>query len=227
MQNERLKTIRNSLGLTQKEFAGKLDLKVETYKNYEFRNRDIPGIILEKLISVFNINLNWLVSENGSMFEKPITKTRLFQTFDLIINLSEILPYISKPVVNIIVETEPSSAWNLPCLVLESFDSGEWYLFGRSRIAFQGNGGGYNNMVNLLTMLKKYKISIGKWTLSRQMIDDFEAGLILWSEIKKNAVPALSAINEQDSWQSTINQMKEMFKKEYNELSEEEIKKML
>ncbi len=216
MIQERLKYLRKELKLTQKELAEKLELNQQTYTNYEYGKRDIPNIILEKIASLFDINLNWLITGMGRMKNESIsTKTPLFHTYDFFNDFDKLLPFIANPVAHLIVESTPSSNYNLPCIVLESIDSGEWYVFERGRISIQGTGGGYNNLLILLSKLKKNNISLGKWTLSQKMISDFESGQILWPEVKKNAVPLFSFISNQDDWQSIIKYFKEILIKEY------------
>lgn len=65
---KKLANIRKSLGLTQEEFAKKLDVNVLSYRNYEY-GRSFPTFeFLEKLHKVFKVNLNYLVSDEEEPF---------------------------------------------------------------------------------------------------------------------------------------------------------------
>lgn len=64
----RLKKLRMSLGLSQKEFSGYLDIANNTLSKYESNDRR-PGLeILIKLKKLFFIDLNWLIAGEGNMF---------------------------------------------------------------------------------------------------------------------------------------------------------------
>ena len=67
MINERLKTVRTHLGLKQSELAKLLNITTRTLQNYE-KNADIPASVINKLITLFNINPNWLLTGQGEMF---------------------------------------------------------------------------------------------------------------------------------------------------------------
>lgn len=67
MINERLKTIRKQLGLKQSELAKVLNITTRTLQNYE-KDADIPASVINKLISLFNVNPTWLLTGQGEMF---------------------------------------------------------------------------------------------------------------------------------------------------------------
>lgn len=68
---EKLKQIRQSLRLTQDEFAFALRMKSRTYAAYE-RNENKPTLnMLETLCNDYDINLNWFLSSKGDMFLQP------------------------------------------------------------------------------------------------------------------------------------------------------------
>lgn len=65
---EKLKQIRQSLRLTQDEFAFALCMKPRTYAAYE-RNENKPTLnMLEMLCNDYDVDLNWLISSRGEMF---------------------------------------------------------------------------------------------------------------------------------------------------------------
>ena len=68
---EKLKQIRQSLKLTQDEFAFALRMKSRTYAAYE-RNENKPTLnMLETLCNDYDINLNWFISGRDNMFNTP------------------------------------------------------------------------------------------------------------------------------------------------------------
>lgn len=67
MINERLKQIRQQIGVSQIAFAGMFGLKQQTYQKYESGIVSMPQDLLEQLADKMNINLHWLITGNGPM----------------------------------------------------------------------------------------------------------------------------------------------------------------
>lgn len=67
LQN-RLRKLRKSLNKQQGEFANDLGILQQQYSTYERGTRKPSTEIYNKLIEIFNVNLNWLLTGNGSMF---------------------------------------------------------------------------------------------------------------------------------------------------------------
>ena len=68
--NERLKTLRKSLGLTQAEFAEKIGTKQTTIGNYEIgRNKPIDPVV-RMICRTFDVSETWLRTGEGEMFIK-------------------------------------------------------------------------------------------------------------------------------------------------------------
>lgn len=68
--NERLKSLRKTLDITQQEFADKIGIKRNSYANYETgRNTPIDAIIVS-ICREFNVNEEWLRTGEGEMFRK-------------------------------------------------------------------------------------------------------------------------------------------------------------
>lgn len=78
--NERLRELRKSLGLTQKEFAARLNLKNGIISSYEKGDRDITSRNLKSICDIFGVNEEWLVHGNGNMF-KDLTLEPEFEYF--------------------------------------------------------------------------------------------------------------------------------------------------
>ena len=65
---ERLKKLRGHLKYSQKGFAKRLGILPATYSNYENEKGKLSPELLKKLYNEFNVNLNWLITGQGSMF---------------------------------------------------------------------------------------------------------------------------------------------------------------
>lgn len=67
-ENERLKEIRKTLDLTQREFSDALDIKQGSYSDVERGKAGISAILLKNLIRRFRVNPLWLCEGEGEMF---------------------------------------------------------------------------------------------------------------------------------------------------------------
>jgi hypothetical protein len=131
---------------------------------------------------------------------------RRFKTFDAVYDLEKILSYVDAPIVHLLIEDSPSTAYNLPGYVLESRSTGEWFVFSRGRLALQGCGGGHNNTESVFSMLSDKKTTIGAWVVDKKLLDLFENGQALWPDVKRQAVPLLAFLSEEYSWSEIQNQ---------------------
>lgn len=73
MVKTQLRTIRNTLKLSQQEFGKLLGIPQTTYANYENGKTNIPDDIKLKLFNEFSVNLNWLISGQGNMLISDTT----------------------------------------------------------------------------------------------------------------------------------------------------------
>jgi len=86
--NDRLKLIRNSLSITQREFAGKLSVSQSMYADWETGNL-LPKERYLKLISLeFNINLDWLRDGTGEMSATYQADMKFEHLKDIFVQLS-------------------------------------------------------------------------------------------------------------------------------------------
>lgn len=72
---ERIKKIRNSLGLTQQKFADRLGLKRQTIASYEIGNIVPSDSTLLLICKEFEINKDWLLTGEGEMYDMPEDET--------------------------------------------------------------------------------------------------------------------------------------------------------
>lgn len=66
--HNRLAIIRNSLNIAQIKFGDKLGIAPTTYVKYERGERKPSYEVLEILYKNYNVNLNWLITGEGEMF---------------------------------------------------------------------------------------------------------------------------------------------------------------
>lgn len=77
--NDRIKELRKSLGLTQQEFADKLNIKRGAIANYEV-GRNIPiDAVISLICKEFNVNEDWLRTGEGEMFQQMTEKEKLLK----------------------------------------------------------------------------------------------------------------------------------------------------
>lgn len=66
--NERIKSIRKALGMTQSDFGSRIGVKGNTITNYETGLRNPSDAVIFSICREFNIDEEWLRTGNGSMF---------------------------------------------------------------------------------------------------------------------------------------------------------------
>lgn len=65
---ENLVKVRKTTLLAQSDFALKLGISPRAYINYERGERKPPYEMLNQLYEIYNVNLNWLITGKGEMF---------------------------------------------------------------------------------------------------------------------------------------------------------------
>lgn len=77
--NNRIKELRKSLGLTQQEFADRLNIKRGAIANYEI-GRNVPiDAVISLICKEFNVNENWLRTGEGEMFKQFTEQEKLMK----------------------------------------------------------------------------------------------------------------------------------------------------
>ena len=90
--NSNLIDIRKKLGLNQIEFADKLETSQNLISKYEQGKVELPFKIINNLNKVFNININWLLTGNGSMFESEVGNINKSFQEELINDIQKLSP---------------------------------------------------------------------------------------------------------------------------------------
>lgn len=78
--NERLKSLRKSLGLTQSEFAERIGSVQNTITGYETGRRVPSSQVLALIAREFNVNETWLRTGEGEMFV-PVSRDEQIASF--------------------------------------------------------------------------------------------------------------------------------------------------
>ena len=84
--NDRIKALRKSLGLTQKNFADSVSLKRQTIASYEIGKITPSDSTISLICKVFNVNPDWLKDGKGEMF---IERTRDEQIAEFVGSIAE------------------------------------------------------------------------------------------------------------------------------------------
>ena len=72
--NHRLKEIRTRLNLSQEEFGSRIGIKSRAHiSSLESGSRNITDRIIKDLVSVYNVNEEWLRTGEGDMFNESDT----------------------------------------------------------------------------------------------------------------------------------------------------------
>ena len=84
---ERLKYIRKTLNLTQKNFAKEIGMSRSGYSQIEIGDRPISDRLIKSICMAFNVNENWLRTGEGEMFIK--VEDSIFKQLSEKYNLNE------------------------------------------------------------------------------------------------------------------------------------------
>lgn len=139
--------------------------------------------------------------EPAAETKEPVRKHAVkFKTFDAWNDLSKLLEVVKEPLISILIEDEPSTHYRLPGLVLESRITGEWFVFSRGRMSFEGDGGGLRNSQAILDQVKAAEAAVGVWILPQAQLDMLDNGYETWANVKLHAVPLLARVAHDYSW---------------------------
>ena len=81
---ERLKQLRKTLGLTQQEFADRLNVPRNTIGGYEVGKSNPSDAAVNNICITFNINENWLRTGEGEMFSEPFNNSSIGERIKLL-----------------------------------------------------------------------------------------------------------------------------------------------
>ncbi|OUP64386.1 helix-turn-helix transcriptional regulator [Anaerotruncus colihominis] len=87
--NKRIRELRKTLDLSQKEFAEKIGLKQNAISHMEKSGSTVTEQNIKTICSQFSVNENWLRTGSGKMFLENDRKQKEF--FDIFDELSPVL----------------------------------------------------------------------------------------------------------------------------------------
>lgn len=68
MYAENLKKLRRELRLSAQKLADSIGISLITMQNYELGKREPKYSFLYQLLTLYNVNINWLMTGEGDMF---------------------------------------------------------------------------------------------------------------------------------------------------------------
>ena len=69
--NERIKLLRQTLKLSQREFGERLGVSRDVISNIEYGRAPIKDLLVKHLCELYGVNEVWLCRGEGQMFERP------------------------------------------------------------------------------------------------------------------------------------------------------------
>jgi transcriptional regulator with XRE-family HTH domain len=81
--NNRLKTIRTTLKLSQREFSKRIYISQSLYSDIELGNVELKERYIRLISSQFNVNIDWLKDGTGEMFKLSKHDARLEYLIDI------------------------------------------------------------------------------------------------------------------------------------------------
>lgn len=75
---ERIKQLRKALGLTQKEFGDRINVKPNTIGTYEIGRNDPIDAVVSLICREFNVNETWLRTGEGEMFTQITMEDQIY-----------------------------------------------------------------------------------------------------------------------------------------------------
>jgi transcriptional regulator with XRE-family HTH domain len=82
---ERIKEIRISLGISQREFAKRIYITQSFYGDIELGKKNINDRIIQLISTQFNVNKEWIKTGEGEIFSSPppdIRRERLIEIYN-------------------------------------------------------------------------------------------------------------------------------------------------
>jgi len=117
---------------------------------------------------------------------------RNYLTFDIQNDLEDVISLMREPVVHIVLEDKPSTAWHQALVVAEDKITSEWYVFSKGRLAFEGSGGGLSQSKALFKKLLDKNIPFTAWVIDQISSEKLSHGCRLWPEMRDKCVPILA-----------------------------------
>jgi hypothetical protein len=169
-------------------FLNKLALVFESKPSRPLRKKSLKTVPVQEVVPK---------AANETL---PPPPRKLFTTFDIALDLHWIAERIQKPVVHLIVEDRASTSYNMVAIVVESPETGEWYVFPRRRVSFLGYRPGQINMGDVIERFREHQAVFASWVAPQRALARFEAGYTLWNQMQPSLVPLLAYSSKDVVW---------------------------
>lgn len=131
-------------------------------------------------------------SDIESIHGQNIYYKRNYRTFDIQNDLEDVISLMREPVVHIVLEDKPSTAWHQALVVAEDKITSEWYVFSKGRLAFEGSGGGLSQSKTLFKKLLSKNIPFSAWVIDQVSSEKLSHGCRRWPEMRDKCIPILA-----------------------------------
>lgn len=224
--NDRLKLIRETIGLNQASFAELFEVSQRTLSNWE-TGRNEPSLeVLQKLYLSYRVNLNWLLSGNGQMILDLSDNLIIPEHITVLINKSyelspdgltqDLLKFILENSVKQKLRNYDKSVPFMKYLLWDRYDTlANFRLMMRALKTL--NKDNLNNLkveeskAVLIDLIKNYQLSIGDY-IGHTIRSKNKENTIKWIEdtfddLEAHAIlidiePAIKAFDEAIDWLS-------------------------
>ena len=88
---ERIKLVRETLSLSQRDFAKRVYISQTLLGDIELGNRNVNDRTVQLISTEFNVNKDWLVSGDGEMFTAPPPDLQLEKLIEIFSQLDKTL----------------------------------------------------------------------------------------------------------------------------------------
>jgi len=82
--NERIKQVRKTLGISQRDFCGGIYLSHSFYAKIETGTRNSNERVNELICNKYKVNKDWLITGKGDMFSETPPDTELLQIMEIL-----------------------------------------------------------------------------------------------------------------------------------------------
>jgi len=80
--NDRIKLVRTTLNISQRDFAKRIYISQTLLGNIELGTRNVNNRTIQLISTAFNVNKNWLLSGEGEMLTAPAVDQKLSHLID-------------------------------------------------------------------------------------------------------------------------------------------------
>jgi len=80
--NDRIKQVRTTLNISQRDFAKRIYISQTLLGNIELGIRNVNDRTIQLILTAFNVNRDWLLTGKGEMFSAPAVDIKLSNLID-------------------------------------------------------------------------------------------------------------------------------------------------